>query len=106
MMTLCLCPVISLLTEGDIFVLCQAGNVWIEYTISLFQIQFYTAVFYGVLRKNLSRNISPFNFFVLHLKIQLEMARLEPKPSESQSCFILFIFKSYFYPNKTLHLGS
>ena len=27
------CTIITLHTEGDIFVLCQAGNVWIEYTI-------------------------------------------------------------------------
>ena len=52
--------------------LCQAGNVWIEYTISLFQIQFYAAIFYGVLLR-----IFPATF--LQLKIQLEMARFETR---------------------------
>ena len=56
------CPIITLHMEGDIFVLYQAGNVWIEYTISLFQIRFYAAIFYGVLRR-----ISPATF--LQLKI-------------------------------------
>ena len=63
--------IITLHTEGDIFVLCQAGNVWIEYTISLIQIRCYAAVFYGVLLR-----ISPATF--LQLKIQLETARFEP----------------------------
>ena len=66
------CTIITLHTEGDIFALCQVGNVWIEYTILLIQIQFYTAVFYGVLHR-----ISPATF--LQLKIQLEMARFEPQ---------------------------
>ena len=52
----------------DIFALCQVGNVWIEYTILLIQIQFYTAVFYGELHR-----ISPATF--LQMKIQLETAR-------------------------------
>ena len=63
--------IITLHTEGNIFVLCQAINVWTEYTILLFQIWFYTAVFYGVLHR-----ISPETF--LHLKIQLETATFEP----------------------------
>ena len=50
--------------------LCQAGNVWIEYTISLFQIKFYSAIFYGVLL-----GITHATF--LQLKIQLETARFE-----------------------------
>ena len=54
------------------FVLCQGSNVWIEYTISLFQIRFYTAVFYGIIHR-----ISPVTF--LKLKIQLETARFEPR---------------------------
>ena len=56
----------------NLFVLCQTGNVWIEYTISLIQIQLYAAVFYGVLLR-----ISPATF--LQLKIQLETARFEPR---------------------------
>ena len=63
---------ITLHTEGDIFVQCQAGNVWIEYTMALIQIRSYAAVFYGVLLR-----ISPATF--LQLKIQLEMARFEPR---------------------------
>ena len=66
------CTIITLHTEGDIFVLCQAGNVWIEYTISLIQIRSYTAIFYGVLHR-----ISPTTF--LQLKIQLETVRFEPR---------------------------
>ena len=49
--------IITLHTEGDIFLQCQAGNVWIEYTISLIQIWCYAAVFYGVLLR--IRNLSP-----------------------------------------------
>ena len=63
--------IITLHVEGDIYVLCQASNVWIEYTKSLIQIRCYTAIFYGVLLR-----ISPATF--LQLKIQLEMARFEP----------------------------
>ena len=71
--------IITLHTEGDIFVqkkndifvLCQVNNVWIEYTISLIQIQCYAALFYGVLLR-----FSPATF--LQLKIQLETARFEP----------------------------
>ena len=67
----CLNMSITLHTEGDIFVLCQAGNVWIEYTIPV-QIRSYTAVFYGVLHR-----ISPTTFHLL--KIQLETARFETR---------------------------
>ena len=42
------------------------------YTISLIQIQFYTAVYYGVLQR-----ISPATF--LQLKIQLQTAKFEPR---------------------------
>ena len=64
--------IITLHTEGDFFELCQASNVWIECTISLFQIRFYVAIFYGVLHR-----ISLATF--LQLKIQLEIARFEPQ---------------------------
>ena len=39
--------IITLYTEVDIFVLCQASNVWIEYTVALIQIRCY------------ARNLSP-----------------------------------------------
>ena len=64
--------IITLHTEGDIFELCQAGNVMIEYTISLIQILFYTAIFYGILHR-----ITPSTF--LQLKIHLQTARFEPR---------------------------
>ena len=50
----------------------SSGLYWSLYTLWLFQIWFYTAVFYGVLCR-----ISPATF--LHLKIQLETARFEPQ---------------------------
>ena len=64
--------IITLHTEGDNFVLCQAGNLWIEYKVSLFQIRFYTAVFYGILNR-----IPPATF--IYLKIELEMGIFEPR---------------------------
>ena len=50
----------------------MTDGVWIEYTISLIQIQFYIALIYGVLQR-----ISPATF--LQMKIQLETARFEPQ---------------------------
>ena len=64
------------------FVLSQARNVWIEYTISLIQIRCYPAVFYGVLPR-----ISPATS--LRLKIQLETARFEPCTFQAQSKVLL-----------------
>ena len=59
-------------TLDTIFVLCQPCNVWLEYTILLFEFNFYAAVFYGV-----QGRISCATF--LQLKIQLQMARFEPR---------------------------
>ena len=56
---------------------CQASKVWIEYTISLFQIRFHESVFYGILLR-----ISPATFLLL--KIQLKTARFELGPSHYQ----------------------
>ena len=64
--------IITLRTEGDIFVLFHAGNVGIKYTISLFEILFYMALFYGVLQR-----ISPLMFLLM--KIQLVMVRFKPR---------------------------
>ena len=68
--------IIPLHTEGDIFVLCQASKVWIEYTISLIQIQFYRAACYGVLHRITPATLLQLN---IQLKIQLKMARFEPR---------------------------
>ena len=57
---------------------CQAGNVWIEYTISLFHIWFYAAVFYGVLRIIFPQPFSNWKF-------NWRRWDLNPVPSEYQS---------------------
>ena len=63
-----------------IFVLCQAGNVQIEYTISLFTpISLTNTIFYGVLHR-----ISPATF--LQFKINWRRRDLNPGPSKYQSC--------------------
>ena len=49
--------ILTLHTEGDIFVLCQAGNVWVEYIINS-NLMLCSRIFWRT-AYNLSRNLSP-----------------------------------------------